>query len=165
MDEKLLEALKADGWEVLTDPNRTSEVCMWCDQTLAQHRDSGPMAKMPCGGLKRGFIAEIGSKLFSETSVGDVPAPTKDDELQRAVDFLVEFAAKHRRRDADADELCPNCDAHWPHDMRAKSAVRFERAAVVKYLRDVAATRAPTSVFQVAYRCLADEIEQGDHLK
>lgn len=24
MDEKLLEALKADGWEVLTDPNRTS---------------------------------------------------------------------------------------------------------------------------------------------
>lgn len=58
----------------MTDPNRTSEVCMWCDQTLAQHRDSGPMAKMPCGGLKRGFRAER-AKPITETSVGDVPAP------------------------------------------------------------------------------------------
>lgn len=39
-----------------------------------------------------------------------------------------------------------------------------ERKAVVEYLRAVAATRAP-SVFQLAYCCLADEIEQGEHVK
>lgn len=30
-------------------------VCIWCGETRKEHRDSGPTAKMPCGGLKRGF--------------------------------------------------------------------------------------------------------------
>lgn len=46
-----------------------------------------------------------------------------------------------------------------------KAGADAEREAVVKYLRDVAATKAPTSVFQSAYRCLADEIEEGEHVR
>lgn len=107
----------------------------------------------------------------NRTSVGDVPAPLViDTQFGR-----VEVVADPNMREGDAPVFVqtktPTLEQRI-HAIISETVVdgvaigaKHERAAVVKYLRDVAATRAPTSVFQVAYRCLADEIEQGDHLK
>lgn len=162
----------------MTDPNRTSEVCMWCDQTLAQHRDSGPMAKMPCGGLKRGFIAEIGSKLFSKTSVGDVPAPVESKCCKCSVvimrsrpsdswicDSCFEDLDNEGMPTGDAEEWCPNCGAHWPDRsvLVEEKATSEERAAVVKHLRRMAESTTFATRAQSALRLAAEEIEGGMH--
>lgn len=148
----------------MTDPNRTSEVCMWCDQTLAQHRDSGPMAKMPCGGLKRGFIAEIGSKLFSETSVGDVPAPLMIDTQFGKVEVVADPSM--RTGDAPKFVQMPTAIEQTVYATIAEACTKseavgakHERAAVVKYLRACSFGSG-----SVPYR-LADDIEKGEHLK
>lgn len=170
----------------MTDPNRTSEArCVWCDQTKAEHRDSGPMAKMPCGGLKRGFIAEIGSKLFSKTSVGDVPAPVESKCCKCSVvimrsrpsdswicDSCFEDLDNEGMPTGDAEEWCPNCGAHWPDRsvLVEEKATSEERAAVVKHLRDEAdelsATGSETlDVVAQSLRARAGHIEKGEHLK
>lgn len=154
----------------MTDPNKTSvpePECVWCGQTMAGHRDSGPMAKMPCGGLKRGFIAEIGSKLFSETSVGDVPAPKFKCCSPRCPGYS--FKASEMPHPAETCGLPPalqqdirNIIAATVSDGVAIGA-RDERAAVVKYLRTMAESTTFTTRAQSALRLAAEEIEGGMH--
>lgn len=52
--------------------------CVWCGMTIDAHRESGVVAKTPCGMLKHGFVAATPEK---QRSVGNVLAPRADAEL------------------------------------------------------------------------------------
>lgn len=67
----------------------TEPLCRWCHETLADHRgEDAPMARMPCGGRKSGFVpvAEAKSPLgapliFGKPMIARSLDPTRSFEL------------------------------------------------------------------------------------
>ena len=118
--------------------------------TIDAHREQGPAAKTPCGMLKRGF------KPITQTSVGDVPAPKFLDDKE----FMSRVSARMTQAGYSESDAMRIVHADMQND-----AVKLERAAVVKYLRNVAEAAFTNMHPAMALRSASECIEQEDHLK
>lgn len=101
---------------------------------------------------------------FNKRSTGDVAAPLVENECCKC-------KAKLMRRDKSDSYICDDCfDIMQSDGGEVALAVKLERAAVVKYLRDEAdelsATGSKTlDVVAQSLRARAGHIEKGEHLK
>lgn len=129
---------------------------MWCGMTIDAHRESGLVAKTPCGMLKRGFVAAEPAK---QRSTGEVAAPDSRTVLDCpcASPCTTSAACKARQEF--------NATLSGSLDLVEKLATSVERVAVVQYLRRMSKSEALPWAAECALARHADAIEKGEHCK